>query len=219
MVLTPNRPVPARWLGDVRGRRVLCLASAGGQQAPILAAAGADVVSLDASEEQLAKDELVARRDGLELRTVRGDMADLSRFGDGSFDFVFHPVANAFVEHVQPVWRECHRVLAGGGRLLAGFMNPDYYLFDHDALERGEPLTVRFALPHADVRDLPPELLRERIAREEPLEFSHSLDEQIGGQIYAGFLIAGFYEDRWDAQSTPLDAYLPTSMATLAIRA
>ena len=66
VVLTPKTPVPKAWFGDLRGQRVLCLASGGGQQAPILAAAGATVVSFDLSEEQLRKDQLVAERDRLD---------------------------------------------------------------------------------------------------------------------------------------------------------
>jgi SAM-dependent methyltransferase len=219
LILTPTIPVPAAWLGNLERARVLCLASGGGQQAPLLAAAGAKVTSFDASDEQLAKDALVAEREGLELRTERGDMADLSRFGDGVFDLIFHPVSNVFAEDVMRVWRECHRVLAEGGRLLSGFMNPDFFLFDHEDIEAGGPLEVRFALPFADSRDLEAERLEARIAAGDALEFSHSLDAQIGGQIAAGFLIAGFYEDRWDDAATPLNAWMPTSMATLAIKA
>ncbi len=218
LILTPTIAVPAAWLGKLPGARVLCLASGGGQQAPLLAAAGARVTSFDASDEQLAKDKLVAAREGLELRTERGDMADLSRFEDAAFDLIFHPVSNVFAEDVTRVWHECHRVLADGGRLLSGFMNPDFYLFDHDDIERGGPLEVRFALPFADSRDLGTERLEARIAAGEALEFSHSLDAQLGGQLAAGFLIAGFYEDRWDDAATPLNAWMPTSMATLAIK-
>ena len=54
VILTPNKGVPPDWFGNLKGKRVLCLASGGGQQAPILAAAGADVTSFDSSEEQLA---------------------------------------------------------------------------------------------------------------------------------------------------------------------
>jgi len=43
VILTPNIPVPRHWLGDLDGQRVLCLASGGGQQAPVLAAVGASV--------------------------------------------------------------------------------------------------------------------------------------------------------------------------------
>lgn len=218
VILTPNRPVPATWFGEIAGARVLCLASGGGQQAPVLAAAGADVISFDAADEQLARDAEVAAREGLTLRTVRGDMADLGCFEDARFDLIFHPISNVFVPDVTAVWRECHRVLGDGGRLLAGFMNPDYYLFDHEALERGAPPLATFELPFADVTDLDPERLRARVAAGVALEFSHSLDAQIGGQLAAGFVIAGFYEDRWDAAATPLDRYMATSMATLALR-
>ena len=141
LILTPNRPVPRDWFGEIAGRDVLALASGGGQQAPVLAAVGAHVVSYDLSDEQLAKDRGVAERESLDLRTVQGDMADLSVFSDHSFDLIFHPVANVFVPDLEPVWRECCRVLRPGGELLSGFMNPAYYLFDHDALEGGaEPL-------------------------------------------------------------------------------
>ena len=43
-------------------------------------------------------------------------------------------------------------------------------------------------------------------------------DDEIGGQIAAGFAIEGFYEDRWDNEATPLNQYMPTSMATLAVK-
>lgn len=218
VILTPNRPVPHQWFGDVAEQRVLCLASGGGQQAPVLAAAGADVVSYDASDEQLARDAAVAEREGLRLRTVRGDMADLGCFEDARFDLIFHPVSNVFVPDVLPVWRECHRVLRPGGRLLAGFMNPAYFLFDHLAIESGAPLTVSFELPYSDVDDLDEARRDALLERGEALEFSHSLDAQIGGQLAAGFTIAGFYEDRWNERATPLDRYMPTSMATLAMR-
>ncbi len=103
---------------------ILCLASGGGQQAPILAAAGANVTVFDNSPAQLRQDALVAQREGLPLRTVQGDMRDLSAFGDDSFDLIFHPVSNIFVPEVRPVWRECYRVVRPGGVLLMGTLNP-----------------------------------------------------------------------------------------------
>ena len=63
-------------------------------------------------------------REGLPLRTLQGDRADLSVLPDASFDLVFHAVANVFAPDIEPVWREGARVLKPGGRLLAGFMNP-----------------------------------------------------------------------------------------------
>lgn len=218
LILTPTLRVPSGWFGDIRKARVLCLASGGGQQAPVLAAAGAEVTSFDASDEQLAKDQLVADREGLAIRAERGDMADLSRFADDSFDLIFHPVSNVFARAIRPVWQECHRVLAPGGRLLSGFMNPCFFLFDHEDIEQGGPLAVRFRLPFADINDLNEAAKQARIASGDAMEFSHSLDDQLGGQLEAGFVIAGFYEDRWDDEATSLNVYMPTSMATLAIK-
>ena len=218
IILTPTQAVPRSWFGDVAGKDVLCLASGGGQQAPILAAAGARVTSYDYAEEQLAKDQMVATREGLELTVVQGDMADLSCFADASFDLIFHPVSNVFAVAVEPVWRECFRVLRTPGRLLAGFMNPDYYLFDHHAIEDGGPLVVTYALPYTDTRDLDAERLAAMRRDGEAFEHSHSLDAQLGGQLAAGFVLSGFYEDRWSDEATPLNAYMPTSMATLALK-
>ncbi|GGD17270.1 SAM-dependent methyltransferase [Aquisalinus flavus] len=223
LILTPTWPVPEAWYGagergaGVAGKRVLCLASGGGQQAPVLAAAGAEVTSFDQSEEQLALDGQVAEREGLSIRLEQGDMADLSRFADASFDLIFHPVSNVFVADVLPVWRECRRVLVPGGRLLSGIMNPDYFLFDHHAIEAGAPMVISHSLPYADVTSLSPETLQKRIDAGAALEFSHSLDDQIGGQIAAGFAIAGFFEDFWDAEKVPVGAHMPVCFALLGI--
>src|SRR5215212_2180684 len=95
VLLTEQKPVPREWFpAEMRGLEVLCLASGGGQQGPTLAAAGARVTVFDNSPAQLAQDAAVAEREGLDLLTFEGDMADLSRFGDESFDLVFHPVSN-----------------------------------------------------------------------------------------------------------------------------
>ena len=218
VILTPKRCVPHAWFDGVDGKRVLCLASGGGQQAPVLAAAGARVTSFDISEEQLAKDGLVAARDGLNIELVQGDMTDLTCFEAGRFDLIFHPVSNVFCSDVRVVWRECHRVLAIGGRLLAGFMNPAFFLFDHDSVEAGGPLLVRNRLPYSEPADLPPTRLEQRLAKPQALEFSHSMDDQIGGQTDAGFVIAGLYEDRWTDEASWLNPYMPIFIATLALK-
>ena len=215
VVLTPTKPVPRDWLGDIVGQRVLCLASGGGQQAPVLAAAGARVTLLDQSPAQLAQDGLVAAREGLDIEMVEGDMAKLSMFNAGSFDLIFHPVSNCFVPDVHAVWKEAHRVLKSGGTLLAGFANPLLYLFDRDDTDP-QNLRVVNSLPHSDVDNLDTDRLQDLIAGEEPLEWSHSLEDQIGGQIAAGFSITGFYEDMHPAG--PLAEWTPTMIATRAVK-
>lgn len=218
VILTPKVPVPRHWFGDIAGKRVLCLASGGGQQVPVLAAAGAQVTSFDLSDEQLRKDALVCAREGLKSRLVQGDMADLSCFADGGFDLIFHPASNLFVPDVEAVWRECFRVLAPNGRLLSGFMNPNVYLFDHDEAEASGVLTVKYRLPYSDSASLPPQALRYKLEENAPLEFGHSLSSQIGGQLKAGFMLGGLYEDHWMDDSWLYSRYAPVCIATLAIR-
>ena len=208
VILTPAKAVPAAWFPALSGKAVLCLASGGGQQAPVLAAAGANVVSFDLSDEQLAKDRDVAEREDLTLRCVQGDMRDLSAFAPSSFDLIFHPISNLFVPDVHPVWRECHRVLRPEGHLLAGFMNPSFFLFDHDAAERTGVLEVTYRLPYAGVND----------EDERPVEFSHSLEAQIGGQLAAGLTLVGLYEDHWPDGSSPLTRFSPVAIATRAVK-
>mgnify|MGYP000091366478 FL=1 len=215
ILLTPTRFVPAEWFPPLAGADVLCLASGGGQQGPLLAACGATVTVLDNSPAQLAQDRLVAGREGLNLNLVEGDMRDLSAFGDAVFDLIVHPVSNIFVPDILPVWREAYRVLRRGGVLLAGFNNPLLYLFDFDELDRGR-LVVRNKLPYADLTHLPPEKLQQFMEEGLPLEWSHSLDEQIGGQLAAGFVLTGFYEDI-DPTSV-LGEYIPSYIATRAVK-
>ena len=217
VLLTDTKPVPKAWFPDMKGLDVLCLASGGGQQGPVLAAAGANVTVLDNSPKQLAQDRLVAERDSLTLETVQGDMAVLSRFDDESFDLVFHPVSNLFAPDVRPVWAEAFRVLRRGGSLLAGFLNPAVYIFDLELADREGELRVRHTLPYADAISLSEEEVRQQVERGEPLEFGHPLEDQIGGQLDAGFLIAGFYEDR-HGDDDPIAAHMPTLIATRAIK-
>ncbi len=215
IVLTPTKPVPKTWFPELKGRDVLCLASGGGQQGPILAAVGATVTVLDNSPRQLQADRTVAAREGLAINTVQGDMANLSMFPDASFDLVVHPVSNCFAPDVRPVWAEAYRVLRRGGALLAGFNNPAVYSFDLELAERGQ-LQVKNSLPYSDLTSMTEEERQRYIQSGEPLEFSHTLEDQIGGQLDVGFLLAGFYEDY-----SPYDAlsdYMPTFIATRAVK-
>src|SRR5215207_6866487 len=173
VLLTDQKPVPKAWFPKMQGADVLCLASGGGQQAPIFAAAGASVTVIDNSPKQLEQDRFVAERESLDLKTVQGDMRDLSAFADESFDLVFHPVSNLFVPEVRPVWKEAFRVLREGGSLLAGFLNPVVYVFDRELLDRTGELRVEYVLPYADATSRSEEEVRRQLERGEPFEFSH----------------------------------------------
>jgi len=217
--LTPSKAVPEEWFPDLKGHDVLCLASGGGQQGPILAAAGANVTVLDNSPRQLEQDRFVAERDSLAITTVEGDMADLSMFSNQSFDLIVHPVSNVFVPDVRPVWAEAFRVLRHGGALLAGFSNPAIYLFDYDLADNTGILQVKYALPYSDLTSLTDEEKRRYIDKGFPLEFSHTLEDQIGGQLDVGFVITGFYEDSYgEEEDDPVANYMNAFLATRAIK-
>ena len=98
-------------------------------------------------------------------------------------------------------------------------MNPSFFLFDHEPASGPESLVARYRLPYSEtqVEALSPER-REQLGQGEALEFSHSLETLIGGQLDAGLVIVGFYEDWWDDEATPLNRFSPTSMATRALR-
>jgi ubiquinone/menaquinone biosynthesis C-methylase UbiE len=209
--LSSCKPVPKHWFPNLQGCKVLCLASGGGQQAPIFAAVGAEVTLLDASPKQLAQDRFVAQRDQLQIRLVDGDMADLSAFADASFDLIYNPPSTLFVPDVAPVWRECYRVLQTGGVLMTGFMNPDEFIFDEEALDNEGRFVVKHALPYVEYETLSPAMLAQRMTQREMFHFSHTMEAQLGGLTKAGFVITDFYEDRRsEADGNPIRHFMPS---------
>ena len=95
----------------MKNAEVLGLASGGGQQMPIFTALGAKCTVLDYSEKQIASEIEVAKRENYEIKTIRADMTKPLPFEDETFDLIFHPVSNCYIEDVLPVWKECFRVL------------------------------------------------------------------------------------------------------------
>ena len=185
--LTPTKPVPHEWFGDLRGKKLLGLASGGGQQMPVFAALGADCTVFDYSERQLENERAVAEREGYDIRVIRGDMTKPLPFDDGTFDIVFHPVSNCYVEEVRPIWKECRRVLKRGGFLISGVSHFMDYIVDSE-----EKMIVN-PLPFNPLKD--PKLMRQLLDNNEGVQFSHSLEEQIGGQLEAGLRLMNIYED------------------------
>ena len=191
VVLTPTKPVPKGWFVPFQGARILGLASGGGQQMPIFSLLGASCTVMDLSDRQLESERLVSEREGYDIEIVKADMTKPFPFGDCAFDLIFHPVSNCYVEDVYPIWRECYRVLKPGGILLAGLDNGANYVFD----DAGKlPMVVTGAsFPYNPLKN--PEQMEEALKNDDGIQFSHTFDEQIGGQIDAGFAIVGAYQD------------------------
>ena len=155
------------------------------------------------------------------LGTAIGERLMRPDFGCRIHDLVFHPVSNVFAADVRPVWREAFRVLRPGGLLLAGFMNPAVYLFDWEVFEATGRREVAFRLPYSDLADRSADWIAAARERGDPLEFSHSLEAQIGGQLAAGFVLTAMYENERDPGEGylgPLSGHLPEYIATRAVK-
>ena len=185
--LTPTKIVPKNWFGNLAGKKILGLASGGGQQMPIFAALGAVCTVLDYSEEQCNSEKMVAEREGYQIEIIQADMTKPLPFPDETFDVIFHPVSNCYVETVEGIFKECYRILKKGGVFLGGYDIGFNYLFDEEEKE------ITYSLPFNPLKD--PQLYEKSVKNNWGIQFSHTLEEQIGGQLKAGFLLTDLYED------------------------
>ncbi|MBE6886052.1 MAG: class I SAM-dependent methyltransferase [Ruminococcaceae bacterium] len=209
VLLTPTKPVPKDWFCPLSGAKILGLASGGGQQMPVFSILGGKCTVLDYSESQLKREEEIAGREGYSIELVRADMTKPLPFADAAFDLIFHPVSNCYIKDVLSVWKECFRVLRHGGILLSGLDNGFNYLFDDDEL------TVVNRLPFDPLSD--EELFRKSVEHDWGIQFSHTVEEQIGGQLKAGFRLTDIYEDT-NGTGRLHEMGAPTFWATRAVK-
>ncbi len=209
VVLTPIKPVPKAWFGDLKGKHILGLACGGGQQMPIFAALGAVCTVLDYSPAQLESERMVSQREGYDIRIIRADMTKPLPFDDCSFDLIFHPVSNCYVREVRPIFRECFRVLKPGGVLLGGYDMGINFLVD----EKEERIVN--SLPFDPIAD--PSLMAQLQSNDDGVQFSHTLEDQLGGQLAAGFQITALYEDT-NGYGRLHDMGIPTFAAIRAVK-
>ncbi|WP_081676101.1 class I SAM-dependent methyltransferase [Butyrivibrio sp. AC2005] len=179
-----DKEVPAEWLNDIKGKRVLCLAGAGGLQAPILACAGAKVTVIDISNKMLDKDREIAGREKLDIEIVKGNMCDLSMFEDGSFDLIINPPSLMYIQDLSLVYKECYRVIKDGGQFIIMAPSPVNYLCDFIDDENDGYYKAVHKMPWCskDYDD------------SEWIEYGHSMEEYLGGLIQCGFVLDGYME-------------------------
>lgn len=185
------------------------LASGGGQQIPIFSALGAKCTVLDYSKKQCDSERKVAVREGYEVEILQADMTKHLPFEDESFDLIFHPVSNCYVEEVEPIFKECYRVLKKGGKLLGGYDIGINYIFD----EQEEKVT--YSLPFNPLKDQ--KLYEESIKNDWGIQFSHTLEEQLGGQLKAGFRLVDLFEDT-NGEGNLHEHNIPSFVAVLAVK-
>lgn len=207
--LTPTKTVPREWFGSLAGKKLFGLASGGGQQIPIFTALGADCTVLDYSGEQCRSERMVAEREGYHVEVIQGDMTKPLPFPNETFDLIFHPVSNCYVENVEPIFRECYRILKPGGILLGGFDIGFNYLFGEEENQ------LIYTLPFNPLKD--EKIYQDCIENDWGIQFSHTLEEQLGGQLKAGFLLADLYEDT-NGSGNLHDHNAPSFVATRAVK-
>jgi len=110
--------------GEVAGKAVLCLGGGGGQQSAAFALLGAEVTVLDISEAQLERDRQAAAHYQKQVRTVQGDMRDLSSLAPASFDLVYQPFSIGYVPDAPLVFAQVAQVLRPGGIYFVAVDNP-----------------------------------------------------------------------------------------------
>lgn len=209
VVLTPTKPVPHEWFGNLKGKKILGLASGGGQQIPIFSALGGKCTVLDYSSEQCQREREVAKREGYSVEVIQYDMTKRLPFEDETFDLIFHPVSNCYVEEVKPIFKECFRVLKKNGILLCGLDSGIVYAFD----EAETALTYK--LPFNPLKN--PQQYEDSMKNDWGIQFSHTLEEQIGGQLEAGFILTHLYEDT-SGEGRLHEYNIPTFFATRAVK-
>ena len=211
------------WLGgNVRGRRVLCLAGGGGRHGPLLAAAGAEVTVVDLSPAMLDQDRRIAAARGLAMRTFEASMDDLSMLPAAGFDLVLQPVSTCYVPDIVAVYREVARVTAPGGLYISQHKQPASSQAEVLPSPRGgytvtEPYYRAGPLPEAV------DGLQHREAG--TAEFLHRWSELLGGLCRNGFAIEDLVEPRHaDPKAEPGTfahrcCYLPPFVTVKARRA
>jgi len=131
----PDIPTEAelRLLGDLRGKRVLELGCGGAQCSIAFAKAGATAIGVDFSAEQLAFGRRLAEREEARIELRHGDLADLAFLRADSIDLAFSAYAFGYVEDLNRVFRQVHRVLKVGAPLVFSLPHPAYDMIDDDA--------------------------------------------------------------------------------------
>lgn len=209
VLLTPTKPVPKEWFGALSGKKLFGLASGGAQQIPIFSALGAECTVLDYSKKQCESEKEIAKREGYEVNVITADMTKPLPFPDESFDIIFHPVSNSYIKEVEPVFKECFRILKKGGVLLSGLDNGINYIVDDDEIK------IINSLPFDPLKNA--EQMKQLSDSDSGVQFSHTAEEQIGGQLKAGFVLTDIYEDT-NGEGRLHELNIPSFYATRSVK-
>jgi ubiquinone/menaquinone biosynthesis C-methylase UbiE len=129
-----------RLLGDLKGKRVLELGCGGAQSSIAFAKQGATAIGIDFSAEMLAFAKRLCEREEVRVELRHGDLADLAFLRADSIDLAFSAYTFGYVEDLNRVFRQVHRVLKVGASLVFSLPHPAYDMIDDDSVQ---PMMVR----------------------------------------------------------------------------
>lgn len=175
---------PIHVLQNIKDKNVLLLASGGGQQSAIFGLLGAKVTVVDFSMSQLKNDKKAAKHYGYKIKTIEGDISNLSLLINNSFDLVYQAPSMGYVPDVQSVYSEVWRVLKSGGLYRADAQNPQSRFTDKSSWNgKGYLISEMYSTK-----------TKQRSKEKKVIEFRHTLDEIFNGLIKCGFEIEGVEE-------------------------
>ena len=181
------------WLGDVSGRRILCLGAGGGRHGPLLASLGAVVTVVDISPAMLKLDNELADARGLRLETVEASIDDLGALPDAEFEIILQPVSTCYVPDIHLAYREAARVMKPNGIYASRHKQPT-------SLQTGlAPSPSGFCLNEPYYLNGPLSPPREAGPHRESgtMEFLHRWGDLLGGLCRAGFVLEDVLEPKF----------------------
>lgn len=211
---------------SLEGKQVLCLASGGGQQSIAFALLGAQVTVVDFSEEQLAKDRLVAEKYQKQIRIVKSDMRSLSFCRDEEFDIVYQPYSINYIPSVDPVFDEVARILKPNGLYDLMFHNPYVHgswkdgcwekEWQKNELWQGigypiwQPYQDGYPIQTGDPNWNFTDANNQAIQLESPQEYRHTMSTMMNGLIIRGMEILTYKEEvgqEWESRPGTWEHY------------
>ena len=223
-------PVDAMMMAGVQGKNVLCLAGGGGQQSAAFSLLGARVTVLDLTPDQLEHDKCAAQHYGYKVRTVRGDMRDLSAFPSSHFDRVYQPISILYVPDLREVYHGVARILKPSGLCSADYPVPLLYMAKNRGWD-GKGYTLHVTQPYRRGPILETKDGVMNFAEGESYgEFHHLLSDILNGLIAEGFSIRAVWENPRPDSRPPLadlkpgiephvERYLPFGLSVVSERA
>lgn len=121
-----------RLLGDLKGKRVLELGCGGAQCSIAFARSGAAAIGVDTSSAQLAHAQKLCTAMEVKVELRHADMAELAFLRADSVDVAFSAYAFQYVEDLNRVFRQVHRVLKVGSPLVFSLPHPSWSIIAED---------------------------------------------------------------------------------------